>query len=66
MICCIFELEKNNMKKYSLALICLLMLNCGSSFQSFYNNHKNDIGATSFQVPNFMKAVLGSISPEGK
>lgn len=40
------------------------MLSCGSSFQSFYNNHKNDVGATSFQVPNFMKAVLGSFSPE--
>lgn len=52
------------MKKYSLVLLCFLMFNCGSSFQSFYNNHKNDIGATSFQVPNFMKAVLGSMSPE--
>lgn len=46
--------------------MCLLLLSCGNSFQSFYNNHKNDIGATSFQVPNFMKAVLGSISPEAK
>jgi hypothetical protein len=52
------------MRKYILPLLCFLMLNCGSNFQSFYNNHKNDVGATSFQVPNFMKAVLGSISPE--
>ena len=53
------------MKQKVLIFLCsLLIFSCGSSFQSFYNNHKNDIGATSFQVPNFMKAVLGSISPE--
>ena len=53
------------MKKIILILlVSLLLISCGSNFQSFYNNHKNDVGATSFQVPNFMKAVLGSISPE--
>ena len=43
-----------------------LYVSCGSnkSFQSFYNNHKNDIGVTAFQVPNFMKTLLGSISTE--
>jgi len=43
-----------------------LLVSCGSSFQSFYNNHKADMGTTSFQVPNFMKALLGNISPEIK
>jgi hypothetical protein len=42
------------------------MFSCGSSFQSFYNNHKADMGATSFQVPNFMKALLSTISPDVK
>lgn len=52
--------------KKSVLLICIsfLLLSCGSSFQGFYNNHKADVGATSFQVPNFMKAVLSTISPE--
>lgn len=44
----------------------MLLVSCGSSFQGFYDNHKADIGTTSFQVPNFMKAVLGNISPEIK
>ena len=53
------------MKKTIICLIlCFLMLSCGSSFKSFYNNHKSDLGATSFQVPKFMKAIVGSISPE--
>lgn len=41
-------------------------LSCSStkSFQSFFNTYKNDIGVTAFQVPNFMKALLGRISPE--
>lgn len=53
-------------KKFILILICSVLFSCGSSFQSFYNNHKNDIGATSFQVPNFMKAMLGLMNPEAK
>jgi hypothetical protein len=53
-------------QKYILLLLFLILFNCGSSFQSFYNNHKNDIGATSFQVPNFMKAMLGLMNPEAK
>ncbi|MGC6430891.1 MAG: DUF4252 domain-containing protein [Jejuia sp.] len=54
--------------KKSLLVICisLLLISCGSSFQGFYDQHKTDIGATSFQVPSFMKAVLSSISPEIK
>ncbi len=54
--------------KKSVLLICIsfLLLSCGSSFQGFYNNHKADLGTTSFQVPNFMKAVLSTISPEVK
>lgn len=45
-------------------LACFLLTGCGSSFQGFYNNHKNDIGVTSFQLPNFVKAVIGNVSPE--
>jgi len=54
--------------KNSIILITLscVMLSCSSSFQGFYNNHKADLGTTSFQVPNFMKAVLSTISPQVK
>ncbi len=55
------------MKKIILVLsICFLLVSCGSSFQSFYNDHKADLGTTSFQVPNFMKAILSNISSEVK
>lgn len=55
------------MKKIVLVIsLGFLLVSCVSSFQSFYNNHKGDMGATSFQVPNFMKAVLSNISPEVK
>ena len=55
------------MKKIVLVLsFCFLLLSCGSSFQGFYDNHKTDISTTSFQVPNFMKALLSNISPEVK
>jgi hypothetical protein len=43
--------------------VCFLLLSCGSSFEGFYNNHKADMGTTSFQVPNFMKSVLSQVSP---
>lgn len=53
-------------KTIILATLIILFTSCGSgrSFQSFFNDHKNDVGVTAFQVPNFMKALLGSISPE--
>lgn len=55
------------MKKIVLVIsLGFLLVSCGSSFQGFYNNHKADMGTTSFQVPNFMKAVLSNISPEVK
>ncbi|WP_147678585.1 DUF4252 domain-containing protein [Algibacter pacificus] len=55
------------MKKIYISFsLCFLLLSCGSSFQGFYNNHKADMGTTSFQVPNFMKALLSQISPEVK
>jgi len=56
------------MKKFTLLVtICMMFFSCGkASFQGFYNNHKTDLGATSFQVPNFMKALLSSVSPETK
>lgn len=46
--------------------IIFLLVSCGSSksFQSFFNEHKSDLGVTAFQVPNFMKAILSNISPE--
>ena len=55
------------MKKIAtLFLFLILVSSCGSgkSFQSFFNNHKNDLGVTAFQVPNFMRALLSNISPE--
>ena len=55
------------MKKALITLTLLLaFISCGSSksFQSFFNQYKNDVGVTAFQVPNFMRALLGSISPE--
>ena len=55
------------MKKITILLFSLLMLlSCGSgkSFQSFFNDHKRDLGVTAFQVPNFMRALLTNISPE--
>ena len=55
------------MKKIVLVIsLGFLLVSCGSSFQGFYDKHKVDMGATSFQVPNFMKAVLSNISPEVK
>ena len=55
------------MKKIITFLCIISMLfSCGSgkSFQSFFNDHKKDIGATAFQVPNFLRGVLRNISPE--
>ena len=64
-VSCIFEMKFFKMKKIILVIsLGLLFVSCGSSFQSFYNNHKADMGTTSFQVPNFMKAILSNISPE--
>ena len=55
------------MKKIVLVIsLGFLLVSCGSRFQGFYDKHKVDMGATSFQVPNFMKAVLSNISPEVK
>jgi len=46
--------------------VLMLSVSCSStkSFQSFFDDHKNEVGVTAFQVPNFMKSLLGSISPE--
>ncbi len=55
------------MKKLITCLFILALLSsCGSSksFQSFFNEHKADMGVTAFQVPNFMKAILANISPK--
>ena len=55
------------MKKIILFSFCItLFIACGSgkSFQSFFNDHKRDVGVTAFQVPNFMRVLLTNISPE--
>lgn len=55
------------MKNYIYTIsIALVLFSCKStmSFQSFFNTHKNDVGVTAFQVPNFMKALLGNISAD--
>jgi hypothetical protein len=55
------------MKKIIVILIIVSsFISCGSSksFQSFFNDHKNDIGVTAFQVPNFMMTLVKNISPE--
>ena len=56
------------MIKKTIALFSFLWVftSCGSgkSFQSFFNDHKSDLGVTAFQVPNFMRALLTNISPE--
>ncbi|CAL2088070.1 DUF4252 domain-containing protein [Tenacibaculum sp. 190524A02b] len=55
------------MKRVFMILFCITILNgCSSqkTFQQFFNTHKNEIGVTAFQVPNFMRTILSSISPE--
>lgn len=45
----------------------VVLFSCKSvSFQGFYNTHKADLGATSFQVPKVLKALLSSVSDETK
>ena len=53
-------------KNIIILLITCSLFSCGSSksFQSFFNDHKRDLGVTAFQVPNFMRALITSISPE--
>ncbi|MEO9570810.1 MAG: DUF4252 domain-containing protein [Polaribacter sp.] len=53
-------------KKIIAILSFVFLFSCGSSksFQSFFNDHKSDLGVTAFQVPNFMRALLTNISPE--
>lgn len=66
-VSCIFEMKFFKMKRIIIGLsLSFFLISCGSSFQSFYNDHKADLGVTSFQVPNFMKALLSNISPEVK
>ncbi|WP_288955007.1 DUF4252 domain-containing protein [uncultured Polaribacter sp.] len=54
------------MKKYLFIFLSVFLFSCatGKSFQSFFNDHKRDMGVTAFQVPNFMRALLTNISPE--
>jgi hypothetical protein len=54
------------MKKGLVFILLLMIFSCGSgqSFNSFFNDHKRDLGVTAFQVPNFMMTVVQNISPE--
>lgn len=54
------------MKNRYIILVFIVMISCGSgkSFQSFFSDHKRDLGVTAFQVPNFMRALVQNISPE--
>ncbi len=54
------------MKKLILFCSFIVLFSCGNTktFQSFFNNHKKDLGVTAFQVPNFMRTILTNISPE--
>ncbi|WP_136479865.1 DUF4252 domain-containing protein [Cognatitamlana onchidii] len=45
-------------------ILFLTVVSCGPSFNSFYNNHKSDLGTTSFQVPRIVKTLIGTVSPE--
>jgi hypothetical protein len=49
---------------FSIFLLITTSCGTGKSFQSFFNDNKNDIGVTAFQVPNFMRAALLNISPD--
>lgn len=53
-------------KKIVLICITILLFSCGSgrSFNSFFNNHKKDVGVTAFQLPKFMMSLVKNISPE--
>lgn len=55
------------MRKLNIIFAFLFLLSsCGSgkTFQSFFNDHKTDLGVTAFQVPKFMMTLVQSISPE--
>jgi len=54
------------MKKiiFILGFTIVLTSSCGSSYQHFYNTHKNDISSTAFQMPFFMTNILSGLSPE--
>lgn len=53
-------------KNLFIIVFVLISFSCGSgkSFQSFFNDHKKDMGATAFQVPNFLMTLVQNISPE--
>ena len=53
-------------KMLQIVIVFLLLTACGigRTFQMFFDNHKNDIGVTAVQVPDFMKALLRNVSPE--
>ena len=54
------------MRKLILFCIFISLFSCSStkSFQSFFNDHKNEIGVSAFQVPKFMRALITNLSPE--
>jgi len=46
--------------------ILLTSISCAgtSSFNQFYDHHKNDNNVSSFQVPGYLKSILKNSSPE--
>ncbi|MFD1315685.1 DUF4252 domain-containing protein [Namhaeicola litoreus] len=55
------------MKNIYLVLVSIILfVNCSSyqSIESFYDNHKNDPNASSFQLPTFLKNAVKNVSPE--
>ncbi|WP_366941006.1 DUF4252 domain-containing protein [uncultured Polaribacter sp.] len=52
--------------KYLILFCFLILYSCGSqqTFRTFYDAHKREMGVTSFQIPKFMRGLLGTISPQ--
>lgn len=67
---CTINQIKKIMKKIVIALVFFWSISifnsCGSmyTFNNFYNDHKNDMNSTAFQLPRFMTNILSGMSPE--
>lgn len=63
---CSFIKNTINMKNYTLIIVLLTLVSCGSynSINSFYNAHKNDTNVTAIRVPQYMLSLIRNASPE--
>ncbi|MCK5638367.1 MAG: DUF4252 domain-containing protein, partial [Flavobacteriaceae bacterium] len=52
--------------KFLVLLTLIINVSCAStsSFNQFYDQHKNDNNVSSFQVPGYLKSILKNSSPE--